>query len=145
MEITKASPTHEIVEALKQELKGLEKINDSPYKTNMRLEPFGDLKSEKKVANLIKAFSSVLGRQKLYDEAQQELGVEEAPEFTIEGGSVEDWKADIQLQIKKVTFEARYNELKELIREAEQFMTAEEKKDLFIAKMQKTLNKTIAD
>lgn len=78
-----------------------------------------NLHVESNVRNLIKIVAFLQNREKSYNQASKDLGVENAPEFTWNGFSVADWIEDVKMRINKIqiadkkkkfeTLEARLN------------------------------------
>jgi hypothetical protein len=65
--IAKVEDVPQVLSLLDQEIGKLKVISESVYKTTGNLEGFGDIKAETKVENLIRAFSSVKGREEAYN------------------------------------------------------------------------------
>ena len=63
----------DVLSAIKAKIATMKNIETTKFKTSMNLGgPFGDLKNEKKVENLIKAFSFVRSKGKAFAEAAAE-------------------------------------------------------------------------
>lgn len=139
--LTSSAGIPDILGALEQEFKDLKRVAETPYQTQGQLDGFGNIKDEKNIGNLIKAYSSVVGRSEAYDKAQVALGVKDAPEFQLNGGTVEAWKHDIQLRIQVITQDERFNQLKEFKKQAEELMDKEDKKKLLLDNLGKFLKK----
>jgi hypothetical protein len=86
-----------------EKLKSLKHITDSVYRTTGNLEGFGDLKSEAKMENLIRAFSMVSSKEEAYHKSASSLGLNHYPAFSISGGNTADWEHDIKLRINVIT------------------------------------------
>lgn len=130
------------MEMLKKELSQLKAITETQYKTTGNLESFGNIKSETSVSNLIKAFSSVRGRENAYNEAAAEMGMESYPAFEISGGNKEQWKHDIKLRIAVINHAERKAELEALIEEGKSFLTKEDQYQMYLQKVAKTVTKS---
>jgi len=129
----------DVLSAIKAKIATMKNIETTKFKTSMNLGgPFGDLKNEKKVENLIKAFSFVRSKGKAFAEAAGELG-REAGTFTEAGSTVEEWKHDIDLQIQIVTHSDELKKLKDLEKEASQFLSQEDQKAIFLQKLMGSL------
>lgn len=124
-----------ILDAIETKIKSFKGIETSKFKTTMNLAGFGDLSKETKIDNLVKAFSSVSGRANAYAKSAEDLGVESYPEFVVDGGSVEDWKNDIKLRIAIITHKDELDKLKALQSEARTFLSQEDQKSIFLAKL----------
>lgn len=122
-----------VIASLEAQIKALGKIETSKFKTSMNLAPFGDLKKEKKVETLVRAYSLVRGKSKAYNESAEELnGVEGLPTFKEDGNTLAEWKEDIELQIQIATQSDRLAELKKLLADAKQFVSEEDKRAMFM-------------
>lgn len=126
----------EILSALEVELKNLKAITDKPYRTTGNLTGFGDIKSETKVENLVRAFSMVRGKEDAYNAAAKELEIKTFPTFNIDGGSADDWKQDIQTRLAVIQYEDRKNTLQNFQTEMSKFLSAEDQKVILLGKMQ---------
>jgi hypothetical protein len=122
----------DIIAQIDNQIKEIGNIETSSYKTNMELTPFGNLKNVKDVETLVKAHSLVAGKAARYDESVKALNLEgTAKPFNENGYSLKEWEADIQLQVRILTHKDRLEELKRLKKEAQQFISEEEKKAMF--------------
>ena len=59
------------------------------------LPGFGEISNINDTSELIKAYSSVLGKEKAYEEAAKEMNLNKTPAFKIEGVSADVWKKAI--------------------------------------------------
>lgn len=132
---------------LKAELAKLKAITESSYKVagSNQLEGFGDITTQKDVTVLIKAMSSVEGRENAYYAAAEgrlkaSLG-EQVPVFKICGGTADDWGQDINLRITVIKYEDRKNELQALVKEAETFLTEKDKYAMFLKRLEAAAEK----
>lgn len=132
--------TPAILEKLDSALAELKRVEESPYKTSGNLEGFGDIKSEMKIDNLVKAYSSVKGRANAYADASVDLKLSKVPAFSISGGTVDDWKHDIQLRIEIITYQDKYNKLKEAKDKLSKFLSEEDQKMMILKNLQDVLN-----
>lgn len=122
----------DVIAQLDKQIKEIGNIETSQYKTNMELQPFGNLKNVKDVETLVKAHSLVAGKEARYNESVKSLNVEgTAKLFNENGYSLKEWESDIQLQVRILTHKDRLAELKRLKKEAEQFVSEEDKKKMF--------------
>lgn len=132
----------EVLLSIDTQIAQLKDVETSKFKTSMNLAPFGgDLKKVKDVPTLVKAFSFIRSKGKAYVEAGAELGVAGLPTFKEDNGTVEQWKSDIELQIRIVTHKERLEELKAIKSKAETFLSQEDQKSMFFADLMKTLGK----
>jgi hypothetical protein len=121
-----------IIKALEAKIKSLDHVTDSKYKTNGKLEGLCDVKTETNLGNLIKAFSSVKGRSEMYNEAAAELGLDTFPVWEVNGGSLEDWKADITLRINIINHKDTLDKLNAFKAKFEKFLSAEDQKSMLM-------------
>lgn len=128
-----------LLEAIEAKIKTFKGIETSKFKTTMNLAGFGDLGKETKIETLIKAYSSVAGRNKAYNESAEALGLDTFPEFVVDGGSQEDWLNDIKLRIAIITHKDELDKLKSLQSEAKTFLSQEDQKAMFFQKLAGTL------
>lgn len=125
----------EVLSLLDQEIGKLKTISESVYKTTGNLEGFGDIKQETKLENLIRAFSSVKGREKAYEDAAKDLGLGTYPQFSISGGTAADWKQDILLRIDIITHKDKLDKLNEYKEKMSKFLSAEDQKAMLLKEM----------
>jgi hypothetical protein len=122
----------DVIQLLDKQIKEIGNIETSAFKTNMDLQPFGNLKNAKEVETLVRAHSLVSGKAIRYNESVKALNVEGTAKPFEEGGySLSAWEADLQLQIRILTHKDRLAELKKLKKDAEQFVSEEDKKAMF--------------
>jgi hypothetical protein len=134
-ELAKMDAVPEVLSILDQEIAKLKTINESVYKTGGVLDGFGDLKSEMKIENLIKAYSSVKGRENAYNDAAKDLGLQTYPQFTANGGTAADWKQDISLRIDIITHKDKLDKLKDYKDKMSKFLSAEDQKAMLLKEM----------
>ena len=79
-------------EAIKA-IKGAEDEDESVK--GKSLPGFGEISNINDISELIKAYSSVSGKEKAYEEAAKEMGLSKTPAFKIEGVSADVWKKAI--------------------------------------------------
>lgn len=124
---------------LRKELKALNDITESSYKTggsgNVQGFP-NSIQTETSVEVLVKMVSSVNGRAKAYDDSCAILdkkipGGFSAPVFKENGATVEAVIDDVALRVQVLSVKERREELQALLKEAETFMTNEDKFEMF--------------
>ncbi len=121
-----------IIAVVDKQIKAIGNIETSSYKTNMQLAPFGDLKQVKDVETLVKAHSLLDGKAIRYAESVKKLGLEGTAKPFNEGGyTLADWEKDISLQVQILTHKDRLAELKRIKKDAEQFVSEDDKKRMF--------------
>lgn len=133
--IAKVEDVPQVLSLLDQEIGKLKVISESVYKTTGNLEGFGDIKAETKVENLIRAFSSVKGREEAYNKAAKELNLSTYPQFSVSGGNAADWKQDILLRIDIITHKDKLDKLTEYKDKMSKFLSAEDQKAMLLNEM----------
>jgi len=129
-----------IISKLDQEIAKLKVISESVYKTAGKLETFGDIKVETKVENLVRAYSSISGKKEAYDRAARELGVKQCLEFSINGGTLAEWKQDIMLRIDIITHQDKLDKLKSYKDKMSKFLSEEDQKAILMQEMTEFLS-----
>jgi hypothetical protein len=133
--LTKANEVPQILSVLDNEIGKLKTIAESVYKTTGILDGFSDIKAETKVENLIRAYSSVKGREDAYNNAAKELGLNQYPQFNVNGGTAADWKQDILLRIDIITHKDKLDKLNEYKEKMSKFLSAEDQKAMLLKEM----------
>ena len=123
------------IAAVDAKLAQLQHIQDSVYKTSGKLPPFGDIKTETDLSNLIKALSSVQGREEAYHKAAATLELGNYPVFKIEGGTRTEWEADIKLRIQMIQHKSVYDKLVKIKKEYTELMDKEDRMQLLTAEL----------
>ena len=127
------------IEAINKKISALKHIQESVFKTSGKITMAGgtkDIKEEKTVIELVKAFSGVIARTKAIEEAYAELGITTFPEVKVDGGTVKEWSDDIKLRISIIEQKDTLEELSKMKKEWEDLMDKEDKKALLVKKMQ---------
>lgn len=122
----------DVLSILNEKLKALKTVTECAYKTNGQLAGFGDIKAETKVENLIRAYSSVRGRENAYNEAAKELGLTSFPVFNESGGTAADWKQDILLRKAVIEHADTQKKLQDLTDKAKSFLTQADQYQIFL-------------
>jgi len=136
--ITVLNPNDSVREQLatvERALVGLKHVSESNYKTSMNLDGVGNLKDETKTENLIKALSSVIGRETLYNLAASKLGLASFPKFALGGGSSEDWTQDIKLRIAIITNKETIDALTKAKDELSKFLSEADQQQMAIERV----------
>lgn len=131
----------EIMQKLENEIKQLDHLTDSKYRTSGNLDGFGDIKKETSSSNLIKAFSTVVAKANAYATAAAELEVESFPVFEVNGGTVNDWKQDIKLRIAIINHKEKLDKLNYFRDEMKKFLSKEDQKSQLMQEMASFLSK----
>ena len=90
---------------------------------------------------MIKAFSSIKGRETAYNAAAEEMNIDTYPVFEVNGASAEDWKNDIMLRIAIITHKEKLDKLTEYKERMTSFMSKEEQKAALLQEMAAFLRK----
>jgi hypothetical protein len=143
MSLTVKTPINDIVEVLKAKKKSFENISDSKYITHGRIDPFPKvIKEETSIENLISMCASITGREKAFDAACLELGVSKCKAWNLEGVTADELKQDIKLRIAIIQNKEEMDELNKLIEESKEFMTIDDKKAAYLAKLENFVAKS---
>lgn len=138
--LVKVNEVPEVLSLLEKEIGKLKSVSDSVYKTSGSLDGFGDIKQETKIENLIRAYSSVKGRENAYNDAAKDLGLTTYPQFTVNGGTASDWKQDILLRIDIITHKDKLDKLTEYKEKMSKFLSAEDQKAMLLKEMSDFFN-----
>lgn len=133
--------TADVLDALNTKIASLKRIEESIYKTNGKLDGFGDIKAEVKIENLIRAYSSVKMREAGYITAAKDLGRKEFPAFVIGSGNAEDWKHDILLRIDILEHKETLDKLNSYKDRMSKFLSETEQKEILMKEMDEFLSK----
>ena len=130
------------MDMLRQELKQLKSVTECPFKTSNGFSVSGiTLQTETNISQLLKLGSEATRRERDYIEYCTAMGLPEFPAYSISGNTVEQINHDIKLKMDVINYSERKTELEALLKEAESFMSAQDKQQLFFAKLQAKLQK----
>lgn len=133
---------NDVVQVLRDELKSLKEITECAYKTGSGANVAGiNIKDETNIQKLLKAGALATSQQAAYNEYCAAMGITEFPQFTIDNHTIESVNHDIKLKMDVIRYADRKAELEGLLKEAETFMTVDDKKLLFLAKLKSSLGK----
>ena len=124
----------DVLTTIREKIKSLNRIETTKFKTKMSLPGFGDLQKVEKVEDLIKAFSMVSSKDAAFDKAAAELG-QAVGKFQESDSTLADWKHDINLRISILNYGEELKNLKALEKEASQFLSQDDQKAMFMAKL----------
>ena len=124
----------EVIEVLNQKLAALKHIEECVYKTNGEMKPFGNVKEEMKVENLIRMYSSIRSREKSYNEAAEAMGLKSYPVFS-DNGTAEDWKQDILLRKAIIEQKETLDKLNDFKAKASKFVSEEQQQQMLLKEM----------
>jgi hypothetical protein len=135
MSLATTTPTSGILDAINAQLTKLDHITESNYKTSGELEGFGNIRTEVKIENLIRAWSSVKNREITYVDAAGDLGKTTFPVFQINGQGAAAWKEDIILRMAIIEHDSTKKKLEEFKTRAESYLSEQDKKELMLKEM----------
>lgn len=131
---------------IQEELKKLKHIQESVYKTSGTIGGFKNkIENESSITELIKMASSIVGRERTYNEAAESLGLSQYPVFSCDGGKKDEWLADIKLRIDILQTKERYDELKGYEKDLTDLMDKDDKKRILFKKLEKFGAKQISE
>jgi hypothetical protein len=107
-----------------------------PSTKGKHLPGFGEIVTIEKEADLIKAYSSVTGREDSYNAAAKAMKIRtKVPPFVIDGISASKWKEDITARFAEVAHKAQLDKLKSIQKTLEENLSAEAKLNNDLAKI----------
>ncbi len=140
--LTSASTAKDAVEAIKAQLNQLKEITGTEFKTggNGKVAGFpNSVQNETSIDVLVKMYSSVNGKANAYNASCEAIANDfpgfQCPTFKEEGASAESLKADIILRLKVLSVSERKAYLEGLLKEAQEFLTKEDKMASFMEKL----------
>lgn len=129
------------IEAVKTAKAKLQHIADSVYKTPGVIN-YGegklDLKGDKKnfkLSDVVKAFASVMARIQAQEQAYKTLGITTHATVKIDGGTLEEWTADVKLTIDIMNNGQKLEKLNKLEAAFTDLMGKEEKAALLLQQL----------
>lgn len=126
------------IELVNQRIADLKHITESVYKTTGRVTGFPNkIQDETKIEELVKMFSSVAGRGAAYKAAQEALELKSVPVFRVDGGTVDEFKHDIQLRIAILANKETLDELNQIKKEYTELMDKEDRMKLLAKRLEK--------
>ena len=137
---TKDLATLPILKQLDEKIAAMKRIEDSVYRTTGNLDGYPNIKTETKVDNLYRALGTVIGMSSVYQQAVDRLNRSSAPQFTICGGTLEDWTADIQLRIDIIEQDSKLQALKTAKEKMEKFLSEEDQKRMVLQELEGLLS-----
>jgi hypothetical protein len=135
------APVPTVLSLLEERLASLKHIETTAFKAGENLVGFGNIRTETNVKSLIKAWSSIKGRSKAYDDAAPELGLDNYPVFDVDGYSPEAWKHDIMLRIAILNHKETYDKLNSFKSQMSAFLSEEDRKSILMKEMAEYLGK----
>lgn len=116
--ITTDSKTLDLINEVKKRKAEITKLNKPNYKTNCAFSfvegntsNVMNLHVEASVANLVKAIAFLYGRHSNYNKAVIDCGIIDAPPFTWNGFTLEDWVEDMKTRIAKIQISTKQKQL----------------------------------
>lgn len=139
------SSTTSVMAAIQAELDKLKEIAASNFKTGGsgagKVGGFPrSIQDENDIPTLVRMYSAVHGKSNAYDDAGAAITEEfpgfQCPVFKEEGNTAPTLKADIILKLKILSVKERREYLEGLLAEAKEFITKEDKFQMFLEKLQ---------
>ena len=115
------------LEAIRKQIAEIQGDADEGKRTTGDLPGFGNIFKIDEATELIKAYSSVTGREAAYNQAAKDMKIEKVPAFKIDGGSAAAWKEDISWRYNIVTKADKLKKLNAAKAELEKYSTEEHK------------------
>jgi len=131
-----------MLEAVTKQINSIKEGLPKQNKTTGELTGFGKIENLKTVDTLIKAASSVLGRQKAYAEAAEEIIPEgvKIPAFKINGSTAAAWISDIKSRVVLVANKERLDKLTKIQKTLESNLSVKDKLARDLQDIQEILN-----
>ncbi len=123
------------LEVVKQKLAEVQKITDSVYKTPARINvgtSTVDIKTEQNVENLVVAYGIVCAKIDAVESAYTNLGITSHKVVRIDGGTKEEWTADVTLRINIINNQEKLTKLNKIKDSLTELMGKEEKAALLM-------------
>lgn len=130
-----------ILNRLQDELNKMVPVSESAYKTKNVVEGFHKaIMNEMSIETLIKMHGSIMARKSIYNESheilQKKSGIPiSVSPFMISGNSPSDYEDDIITRIKVLTEKGRRETVESLIKEAQEFISKEDRMANFMVKL----------
>ena len=128
------------IELINAQIEALKFIRTTAFKTSGKYEG-RDIKQITDVSELIDVHSSIRARVEAYNQSAQELGVKKYKSKTFDNGTLEDWTADIKLQLQVIEYDATLKELEGFKKEYEELMDKQDRMALLNQKIAKKFAK----
>lgn len=131
------------IAALKPEKKDRKKITES-------LEHFGKIQDIKRVGILISAHSSLVNREKCYNESAKKLMLDvydhlKPPVFKVQGHTVSQWIEEIEERVAYLVHAKELDKLKATKKTLESHLSEDLKLQQDLAKIQTSLNSNVIE
>ncbi len=128
-----------ILKKIDEKIATMKKIEETPYRTN-GVYKGTDIKKEMKIETLYLVLGNVIGMHDHYAKAIARVGKKTAPQFTIEGGTLEDWTEDIKLRIAVIEQDTKLTALKTAKEKMEKFLSEEDQKRVILQELDSLLS-----
>lgn len=129
--------TLELIKEVKRQKDEIAKIEKPNWTTNLsftyiegKMNDAVNIHVESNVKNLIGMAAFLMDKEASYEKAAIVLGVVEAPKFTWNGFSVEDWNKDIKMRIQKIQIATKKKKLESLESRLNAIITPEKRREL---------------
>jgi len=131
-----------MLEAVTKQINSIKEGLPKQNKTTGELTGFGKIENLKTVDTLIKAASSILGKQKAYIEAAKEIIPEgvKVPVFKLNGSTPDAWLSDIKSRVVLVANKERLDKLTKIQKTLESNLSVKDKLARDLQDIQAILN-----
>lgn len=122
-----------MLEQVRAKIKELKGDTEDANQTTGELEGFGNIFNITKPSDLIKAYSSVKGREAAYKSAAKDMKIKDAPAFKIGKAGASKWYADINKCYKIATHKQELDKLAKIESELKGLLSEEDKRQSSMA------------
>lgn len=132
-----------LLQKVEAQIKALTKGKEEKTNITNPLEGIGEISKIEDVSNLIKAYSSVSGREEHYQKAAKECLPEgvSVPVFKLSGHSASEWKNFIKERILEVSHKKELEKLRKIKQKLEENLSQEAKLAKDLAEISQILTK----
>lgn len=127
------------IQVINDQLKQMKHVTDSTYVSPCKISTVNgmiDIKTETSVEKLMTAYATVKMRVEAIENAYTEFGIDSYSVIKIDGGTLTEWKKDINLRLQVIQYKDKVDELTAIKKEWEELMDKEDRKALLLKKMQ---------
>ena len=129
-----------MLEQVRAKIKSLKGDTDDANQTTGELEGFGNIFNITTPSDLIKAYSSVKGREAAYNAAAKDMKIKTVPPFKIGKAGAAKWYADINKCYRIATHKQELEKLAKIESELKGLLSEEDKRQSSMATIADLLN-----
>jgi len=129
-----------MLEQVKSKIKELMGDTEDANQTTGELDGFGNIFNLTNPSDLIKAYSSVKGRENAYIAAAKEMKIKDVPPFKLGKAGAAKWYADITKCYKIATHKQELDKLRKIETELKGLLSEEDKRQASMATIADLLN-----